>query len=241
MAATVKGYALILTMPDTMSLERRRLLRAYGAELVLTPGGLGMKGEIARVQKLLKTIPLAFMLQQFQNPANPEIQRHTTAEEIWADTEGQVDMVFAGAETGGTITGVASALKARKPELQAIAVEPAISSVLSGGEPGAHQIQGIGAGFVPIILDLELLDDVIPVKDAAAIAYSRRLAREKGILAEISTGAALCASIQVAQPPENADKRIVVIQPSGGERYLSTVLFQELAVSSISPSRPLPR
>ncbi|EDX82701.1 cysteine synthase A [Synechococcus sp. PCC 7335] len=241
MAAAVKGYALMLTMPDTMSLERRRLLRAYGAELVLTPGNLGMKGAIAQATELLAAIPHAFMLQQFQNPANPEIHRQTTAEEIWADTEGRVDIVVAGAGTGGTITGIAAALKARKPDFQAIAVEPAASAVLSGGTPGSHQIQGIGAGFIPPVMQVDWIDEVIAVADDTVIAYSRRLAREEGILSGISTGAALCAAVQVAQRPENTEKLIVVIQPSGGERYLSTALFRELAVSSASPSQSWPR
>ncbi|MEM1280363.1 MAG: cysteine synthase A [Cyanobacteria bacterium P01_H01_bin.152] len=230
MAAAVKGYALMLTMPDTMSRERCNLLQAYGADVVLTPGSWGMSGAIARAAELLKTIPNAFMLQQFQNPANPEVHRQTTAAEIWTDTDGQVDMVVAGAGTGGTITGIAAALKAQKPSFQAIAVEPTNSSVLLGGNPGHHQIQGIGAGFMPAVLQIDLLDEIIPVTDEAAITYGRRLALEEGILSGISTGAALWAAIQVAQRPSNADKLIVVIQPSAGERYLSTVLFQEAAV-----------
>lgn len=241
MAAAVKGYRLILTMPDAMSLERRNLLRAYGAELILTPGNQGMKGAITQAVELLEAIPNAFMLQQFQNPANPAIHRQTTAAEIWADTEGQVDVVIAGVGTGGTITGIASVLKARKPDFQAIAVEPATSRVLSGGEPGYHQIQGIGAGFIPPVLQVDLLDEVIPVTDEAAIVHSRRLALEEGILSGISTGAALCAAIQVAQRPENAGKLIVVIQPSAGERYLSTVLFQELATQPVVTSCALSR
>lgn len=227
LAAAVKGYRLILTMPDTMSLERRTLLQAYGAELILTPGKAGMRGAITRAIELLSTVPHGFMLQQFQNPANPEIHRLTTAEEIWADTDGQVDILVAGVGTGGTITGIAKAFKRRKPTFKAIAVEPETSPVLSGGRPGSHQIQGIGAGFVSSVLRVDLLDEVIGVSDQDAIAYSRRLARNEGLLSGISTGAALCAAIQVAKRPENADKLIVVIQPSAGERYLSTVLFRD--------------
>jgi cysteine synthase len=226
MVAAAKGYHLVLTMPETMSLERRAMLRAYGAELVLTPGNLGMKGAIVRAVELAASIPHAFMPQQFQNPANPQIHRETTAEEIWEDTDGQVDVLIAGVGTGGTITGIAEVLKARKPTFQAIAVEPQSSPVLSGGQPGAHKIQGIGAGFIPEILRPELIDEVIQVADEDAIAYSRRLAREEGVLSGISAGAALCAAIQVAQRSENASKLIVMIQPSFGERYLSTVLFQ---------------
>lgn len=238
MAAAVKGYRLVLTMPDTMSRERRSLLRAYGAELILTPGREGMKGAIAQAGEILDAIPNAFMLRQFQNPANPDIHRKTTAEEIWADTEGQVDMVIAGAGTGGTITGIASALKARKPSLRAIAVEPSASAVLSGGEPGPHQIQGIGAGFIPPVMQVDVLDEVIAVSDDEAIAFSRRLAREEGILSGISTGAALCAAVQVARRPDHADKLMVVIQPSVGERYLSTILFKDLAFRD-SATQPL--
>ena len=228
MVAAAKGYRLILTMPDTMSLERRTMLNAYGAELVLTPGSQGMKGAISKAQEIAAALPNAFMPQQFDNPANPQIHRETTAEEIWADTDGQVDILVAGVGTGGTITGVAEVLKSRKPSFQAIAVEPAGSPVLSGGSAGSHKIQGIGAGFVPSVLRLDLLDEVIQVPDASAIAFSRRLAREEGILSGISTGAALAASLQVGQRPENADKLIVMIQPSFGERYLSTVLFKDL-------------
>jgi cysteine synthase A len=226
MVAAAKGYHLVLTMPDTMSLERRSMLRAYGAELVLTPGELGMKGAIVRAVELATSIPHAFMPQQFQNPANPQIHRETTAEEIWEDTDGQVDILVAGVGTGGTITGIAEVLKARKPTFQTIAVEPQSSPVLSGGQPGAHKIQGIGAGFVPEIFRAELIDEVIQVSDHDAITYSRRLAREEGVLSGISAGAALCAAIQVAQRSENADKLIVMIQPSFGERYLSTILFK---------------
>ncbi|MEM9005350.1 MAG: cysteine synthase A [Cyanobacteria bacterium P01_F01_bin.86] len=228
MVAAAKGYRLILTMPETMSLERRVMLNAYGAELVLTPGNLGMKGAIAKAQEIAAQLPNAFMPQQFDNPANPQIHRETTAEEIWADTDGQVDILIAGVGTGGTITGVAETLKARKESFQAIAVEPTSSPVLSGGSPGPHKIQGIGAGFVPGVLQTDLLDEVVAVEDETAIAYSRRLAREEGLLSGISTGAALAAAIQVGQRPENAGKLIVMIQPSFGERYLSTVLFKDL-------------
>lgn len=228
MAAAAKGYRLILTMPDTMSGERRAMLRAYGAELELTPGIEGMGGAIRQAQALIDTTPNAYMLQQFRNPANPQIHQQTTAEEIWEDTEGQVDMMVAGVGTGGTITGVAEALKPRKPDFKIIAVEPANSPVLSGGRPGPHKLQGIGAGFIPPVLNVDLIDEVISVTDEEAIAYGRRLAREEGLLSGISTGAALCATIRVAQRPENAGRLIVMIQPSYGERYLSTPLFQDL-------------
>lgn len=228
MAAAARGYRLILTMPDTMSSERRAMLRAYGAELELTPGIQGMSGAIRRAQTIVDTKPHTYMLQQFRNPANVRIHRETTAEEIWTDTDGQVDMMVAGVGTGGTITGVAEVLKARKPSFKAIAVEPASSPILGGGRPGPHKIQGIGAGFVPQVLRLDLLDEVIAVTDEESITYGRRLAREEGLLSGISTGAALCAAIRVAQRPENAGKLIVLIQPSFGERYLSTPLFQDL-------------
>lgn len=227
MAAAAKGYQLILTMPDTMSTERRAMLRAYGAQLELTPGIQGMSGCIQRAQEIVENTPDAYMLQQFNNSANPKIHRETTAEEIWDDTEGQVDFLVAGVGTGGTITGVAEIIKQRKPSFKAIAVEPANSSVLSGGTPGPHKIQGIGAGFVPSVLKVELIDEVIAVTDDDAIAYGRRLAREEGLLSGISTGAALCAAIQVAKRPENEGRLIVLIQPSFGERYLSTPLFQD--------------
>ncbi len=226
MIAAAKGYQLILTMPETMSQERRAMLRAYGAQLELTPGSEGMGGCIRRAQEIADTIPNAYSLQQFKNLANPESHRLTTAAEIWADTDGTVDFLVAGVGTGGTITGIASMLKQRKPEFKAIAVEPKTSPVLSGGAPGAHKIQGIGAGFIPEVLDVSLIDEVITVSDDEAIYYGRRLAREEGILSGISTGAALCAAIQLGQRPENQDKLIVMVQPSFGERYLSTPLFQ---------------
>lgn len=228
MTAAAKGYRLILTMPDTMSSERRAMLRAYGAELELTPGIEGMSGAIRRAQTIVDTTRDAYMLQQFRNPANTRIHRETTAEEIWEDTDGQVDMMVAGVGTGGTITGVAEVIKPRKQSFKTIAVEPTNSPVLAGGRPGPHKIQGIGAGFIPQVLRVELIDEVISVSDDDAILYGRRLAREEGILSGISTGAALCAAIRVAQRPENKDRLIVMIQPSFGERYLSTPLFQEL-------------
>jgi cysteine synthase len=227
MVAAAKGYRLILTMPETMSIERRAMLRAYGAELELTPGSEGMSGCIWRAQKLAYTLPNAFILQQFRNPANPQIHRETTAEEIWAETDGQVDILISGVGTGGTITGVAEVLKQRKPSFQAIAVEPANSPVLSGGKPGPHKIQGIGADFQPGNLNLSVVDEIIAVADDDAITYGRLLAREEGLLSGISSGAALCAAIQVGKRLENAGKLIVMVQPSFGERYLSTPLFQE--------------
>jgi cysteine synthase len=230
MVAAAKGYKLILTMPETMSMERRAMLRAYGASLELTPGIEGMRGAIRRAEEIVASTPNAYMLQQFRNPANPLVHRQTTAEEIWNDTDGQVDFLVAGVGTGGTITGVAEVIKQRKPSFQAIAVEPKNSPVLSGGNAGAHKIQGIGAGFIPQVLRTDLIDEVIRVSDDESMQYGRRLAREEGLLSGISSGANLCAAIQVAQRPENAGKLIVVIQPSFGERYLSTPMFQDLAM-----------
>ena len=234
MVAAAKGYSLILTMPDTMSLERRSMLKAYGAQLELTPGHEGMLSAIARAEEIVEETPDAFMLQQFRNPANPKIHRETTAEEIWADTDGKIDFLVAGVGTGGTITGVAEVIKQRKSSFRAIAVEPASSPVLSGGKSGAHKIQGIGAGFIPEVLKPELIDEVIAVSDEDAIAYSRRLAREEGLLSGISAGAALFAAIQVGKRPENAGKLIVFVQPSFGERYLSTALFKDLELPTVS-------
>lgn len=223
-----KGYRCTLVMPDTMSMERRILLRAYGADLVLTPGSAGMRGAIEKAEELAAADPRYFIPQQFENPSNPEVHRRTTAEEIWRDTDGKVDILISGVGTGGTITGVAEVLKARKPEFKAIAVEPAASPVLSGGAPGPHKIQGIGAGFVPKILNTELIDEVVQVQDEEAVAMARRVGREEGILAGISSGAAIHAAVQVASRPENTGKLIVVIIPSNGERYLSTVLYEDL-------------
>lgn len=228
MAAAAKGYNLILTMPETMSKERRAMLKAFGAKLELTPGTQGMSGCIQRAQEIVETLPDAYMLQQFSNQANPEIHRLTTAEEIWADTEGEIDFLVAGVGTGGTITGIAEVIKSRKPTFKAIAVEPSNSPVLSGGKPGPHKIQGIGAGFIPEVLKVQLIDEVVTVTDEEAISYGRRLAREEGILSGISTGAALCAAVKVACRKENEGKIIVMIQPSFGERYLSTPLFNDL-------------
>lgn len=227
-----RGYRLILTMPDTMSVERRQLLSIFGAELVLTPGAEGMPGAVRRAEQLVAENPKYFMPQQFKNQANPEVHRLTTAEEIWRDTEGQVDILVSGVGTGGTITGVAEVIKKRKPDFKAIAVEPAASPVLSGGKPGSHKIQGIGAGFVPDVLRLDLVDEIIKVTNEDAGAMARRLAREEGILAGISSGAATWAALEVAKRPENGGKLIVAILPDTGERYLSTWLFQEVYQAS---------
>ena len=229
MVCAARGIKIVLTMPETMSLERRALLRGYGAELILTPGPEGMGGAIAKATELAASDPKYFMPQQFMNAANPAIHRATTAEEIWDDTDGQVDIFVAGVGTGGTITGVGQALKERKPGVQVIAVEPAASPVLSGGQKGPHPIQGIGAGFVPAILDTEVYDEVIGVQAEDALAMARRAATEEGLLVGISSGAALWAAREVAQRPENAGKLIVVIIPSFGERYLSTALFAGLS------------
>ena len=224
-----RGYKLVLTMPDTMSKERRMLLRAYGAELILTPGSEGMPGAIKRAEELAASDPRYFIPQQFQNPANPEIHRRTTAEEIWRDTDGKVDILVAGIGTGGTITGVGEVIKARKPSFKAIAVEPDASPVLSGGQKGPHAIQGIGAGFVPDVLNTKIYDEIVRVKNEDALETARRMAREEGLLVGISSGAAVWAALQVASRPENDGKLIVVIIPSFGERYLSTALFANLA------------
>jgi len=225
--AAARGYRLILTMPDTMSIERRQLLAIFGAELVLTPGAEGMKGAIRKAEELAAETPGALIPQQFNNPANPEIHRQTTAEEIWDDTDGRADILVAGIGTGGTLTGVSEVIKKRKPEFKAIAVEPEGSPVLSGGQPGPHKIQGIGAGFVPGVLNRDIIDEIITVSNDDAGIMARRLAREEGILAGISSGAALWAGLEVAKRPENKGKMIVVVLPDTGERYLSTWLFKE--------------
>jgi cysteine synthase A len=222
----VKGYPLILTMPETMSIERRKMLKGLGADIVLTPGNEGMTGAVKKAEEILKENPKAFMPQQFKNPANPEIHRKTTALEIWRDTEGQIDMLVSGVGTGGTITGIAEVIKKKKPSFQTIAVEPADSPVLSGGEPGPHKIQGIGAGFIPDVLNTNVIDEIVTVTNQEAIDCARQLAREEGIVAGISSGAAVCAAIEVAKREENKRKLIVVILPDLGDRYLSTELYQ---------------
>ena len=224
-----KGYKLILTMPDTMSMERRMLLKILGAELVLTPGAEGMPGAIRKAEELIEQTPDSFMPQQFKNPANPEIHRKTTAEEIWRDTDGKVDILISGVGTGGTITGIAEVLKSRKPSFRAVAVEPLGSPILSGGKPGPHKIQGIGAGFIPDVLNTELIDEVVKVDNDDAFSTARRLASEEGILCGMSSGAAVWAALEVARKPENKGKLIVAILPDTGERYLTTPLFENAA------------
>ena len=234
MVAAARGYRLILTMPDTMSTERRAMLRAYGAELQLTPGNEGMQGALDLAKELVSEIPEAYLLQQFNNPANPAVHAATTAEEIWSDTNGEIDALVAGVGTGGTITGCARVLKQRNPDLKVIAVEPAASPVLAGGAPGPHRIQGIGAGFVPSVFDQGLIDEILGVSDQDAMEVGRRLAREEGLLSGVSSGAAVAAALRLGQRPEMAGKRIVVILASFGERYLSTPMF---SASADAPAR----
>lgn len=229
MVCAARGYRCVLTMPETMSVERRMLLRAYGAEIVLTPGADGMPGAIAKAEELAKSDERYFVPQQFENPANPAVHRATTAEEVWRDTDGRVDIFVAGVGTGGTITGVGQVLKQRKPSAQIVAVEPAASPVLSGGQKGPHPIQGLGAGFIPPVLDEDLVDEVVTVGNEESLALARRLAAEEGLLAGISSGAAVVAALQVARRPENAGKLVVVVLPDFGERYLSTPLYADLA------------
>lgn len=225
--AAAKGYRLILTMPETMSVERRKLLQAYGAEVILTPGSEGMTGSIKKAAELAREIPGSFIPQQFENQANPQIHRETTAEEIWADTDGKIDILVAGVGTGGTLTGIGEVLKVRKPELKVIAVEPQGSPVLSGGRPGSHNLQGIGAGFVPGVLNLDLIDEIFQVTDQEAYQTGRELVKKEGMLVGISAGAAAFAALEVAKRPENEGKMIVVILPDTGERYISTEMFQD--------------